>query len=280
MAAKLKRVFSLYALYARMDFAWFTQDTFSCGLCILSDIISNIASVSGILLLSVRFGGIGGFSADEALFMLGFLTLADGVQFMFLGGFNVIQISRRIGRSQVDHMMIQPIPLWMQLLTEGFLPISGNSGLLCGLVLTIIAIIRLGLIITPGWVLLFILLVAARSAISIGASYLIGSSAFYQPAACEEISGLVLDLFGTLGKYPLFGLPMWLTGILVTVIPAGLMAWLPALVLLGKAGTAPVLLVVTIGAILLALGRMAFQKGMKYYVKHGVSRYRDLGHRG
>lgn len=279
MAAKLKRVLRLYGLYARMDYDWFTQDTFVCALVILSDIISNIASVSGILLLSMRFGGVGGLSADEVLFMLGFFTLADGLVFMF-AGFNISSISRRIGRGQLDHMLIQPAPLWMQFLTEGFLPVSGNAGFLCGLILTIVSIVRLRIAVTLPWLLLLLAYLLARCCISLSVNFLVGSSAFYRPAACEEISSLANDLLGTLGRYPLSGLPDWLLGLLTTVVPAGMMAWMPSLLLLRKLDALGYYVFpIAVAAVLLLLARTAFQKGMKHYVKYSCNRYRDLGHR-
>lgn len=279
MVAKLKQLGRLYALYARMDLQWFTQDTTVCLLAIFSDLLSSIASISGIYLLSVRFAGVGGLSADEVLFMLGFFTLADGLTFM-LSGFNIGEISRRIGRGQVDHMLIQPLPLWMQIATEGFLPVSGNAGFLCGLVLLITAMVRLQLAVTLPWLALLVLYLVLRMVIILSINFLIGSSAFYKPAACEEISSLGNDLLKTIGKYPLSGMPGWLTGILTTVLPAGLMAWLPSLVLLHRLD-APLTLAlpVAVAATFLLLAKYAFQKGMKYYVKYGSNRYRDMGHR-
>lgn len=280
MAAKIRRMLSLYALYARMDFRWFTQDTFICGVCILSDLIANIASVSGILLLSIRFSGVGGMSADAVLFMLGFYTMADGLTYMF-SGFNVSHISRRIGRGQVEHMLIQPMPLWMQIATEGFMPVSGNSGLLLGTLLTAVAAIRLGITITPLWLASLLGYMLLRMAIVLASNYLVGASAFYRPAACEEISSVSNDLFVTLGRFPLVGLPNWLREALLTILPVGLMAWFPAMALMGQIDAPRAwLLPICVAAVLMALSTLAFKKGLKHYAKYGISRYRDMGHRG
>ncbi|MCL1964776.1 MAG: ABC-2 family transporter protein [Firmicutes bacterium] len=280
MADKIRRLLCLYKLYARMDLQWFMQDKFTCALCIASDLLGSVASISGVFLLSQRFAGVAGLSADEALFFLGFFTLADGLNAMLFASNNVLHISRRVGRGQVDHMLIQPVPLWMQLLAEGFMPVSGNSGFLCGLALTIVSITRLGLAVTPAWLLLLLACLLLRMAVVTGWAYLAGASAFYKPAACEEISSLAIDVFSGLGKYPLSGLPSWLAGLLFTAVPVGLMAWLPAHILLGKMD-APVtlLLPVIIAAALLSAATYAFQKGLRHYVKFGCGRYRDLGHR-
>lgn len=280
MRAKLKRTLRLYRLFARMDFMWLTQDTGVCLLCMFSDLLANLASVSGVFLLSIRFGGVGGMSADEFLLMLGFYTLAEGFTFMFFEGYNTGHISRRIGRGQLDHMLIQPTPLWMQVLTEGFLPFSGSMGFLCGVGVTAIAIRRLALPLTPAWLGVMALYVLTRSAIVIGANYWLGAIAFYRPASSEEMSPLVSDLFNTLGKYPLAGLPGWLTGALLTVIPVGLTAYLPSLILLGRVEQPALLaLPLVVAAILLSLATHAFRKGMRYYVQKGCPRYSAMGHR-
>ena len=60
------------------------------------------------------------------LFLLGYALLVRGVIDTFFN-YNVAFISRRIGRGQLDHMLVQPQPLWMALLTEGFAPFSGSG---------------------------------------------------------------------------------------------------------------------------------------------------------
>ena len=130
MADNIRSVFKLLKLYAKMDLNWLLQDCTSFIIVVISEALQNLSGMAGVLLLAIRFGGVGGLSTDEILFMLGFFELADGLAFTLFGNYNVMHISRRIGRGQVDHMLIQPRPLWMQLLTEGFMPFSGSYGLI------------------------------------------------------------------------------------------------------------------------------------------------------
>jgi ABC-2 type transport system permease protein len=280
MAGDIRQLFRLYALYGRMDLNWFLQDMVTCVIVMASELIANVASVAGILLLSVRFGGVGGLSADEVLFMLGFFQLADGFAYMMFGGGNVLAISRRAGRGQVDHMLIQPRPLWMQLMGEGFMPVSGSSGFLMGIAVTWIACARLGISVTPAWFMAFAFYVACHAAIKIGLGYLSGSAAFYRPVACEELSAQVLNMVNLLGKYPLAGLPLWATAALTTVLPAGLMAYIPSLALLGRLEKRPHLaLPLAVAAALLSAATYFFRRGLRYYAEYGCNRYRDIGHR-
>ena len=146
----LWELFRLWGLYARMDLGWLMQDLTSVVIVVLSEALQNLSSMAGVLLLSIRFGGVGGLKADEVLFMLGFYQLADGLGWMLFGNYNIIHLSRRIGRGQVDHMLMQPRPLWMQLVTEGFMPFSGCHGFLIGLLLTVIATV-VEMVKKPSW---------------------------------------------------------------------------------------------------------------------------------
>ncbi len=278
--AALRRYRSLMRLYARMDLNWLTQDTRSCVICMLSDVLSMASSVSAVLLLAVRFGGVGGLSEAETLFMLGFVTMGDGLFSIFFGNFNIAHISRRIGRSQLDHMMIQPLALPLQLATEGFAPFTYSGPLICGLGITGWALSRLGG--TLAWWAwpAMILLLACAVAITLGMSYLISSAAFYRPVSCEEISSVMLDSLSALSRFPLGGLGPLAQAALLSVLPAGLLGWFPALIILGKVSLLPgLLLPVAVAAGACTLAALAFERGLRHYVKVGSNRYKSIGHR-
>ena len=280
MAAKIRALLRLYRLYARMDLNWLLQDFGTAILVMASELVASLASCLGVFLLSERFGGAGGLSADEVLFLLGFFMLADGLFIMLHGGFNVSHISRRIGRGQVDHMLIQPQPLPMQLMAEGFLPFSGGSGFWVGVTLTIVACARLDIAVTPRWFGMLLLYTALHSALLLGQSYLYGALAFWRPVACEEISSLILDLNGQLGRFPLFGIPRALLGLLVTALPAGLLAYVPALGLLRGLDAGPALaLPVCIAVGFAAAATAAFRRGLRHYLEFSCNRYKEMGHR-
>ena len=280
MADNIRSLLRLWKLYARMDLNWLLQDWASVLIVVVSETLQNVSSMAGVLLLAVRFGGVGGLSADEVLFMLGFYELASGIGWMLFGNYNVIHISRRIGRGQVDHMLIQPRPLWMQLATEGFMPVSGSYGAVIGLALTALAVHRLHLPLSGTWFLLLGYYILIHMALQLSQSLLYGSMAFWQPVACEEISTMFLDLNNQLGKFPLFGLPQWLLGALHTVLPIGLLAYLPALALLREMGKeVEIALPLIVAGVFVTAAVILFQKGLKHYEIYSCNRYKEMGHR-
>ena len=276
----LRRWLALYGLYAKMDLAWFLRDTKFCVMAITADFISNLAAVAGVFLLAWRFDGVGGMSRYEVLFMLGYVTLITGVYQLFFANFNTGHISRRIGRGQMEHMLIQPVPMPVQLLVEGFIPVSGNSNFVSGSLLLGIALHHLGISPTWWWLVSLVGSVAVTMVILLSLLYLFSTAAFYAPVQAEEITSYVSDATGQLSSYPLSGMGLAVQLPLITIFPAGLMGWFPSLVLLGKP---PLQLTawypLIVAAVLFLITLTVFKKGLKHYVQTGSNRYSAVGHR-
>jgi ABC-2 type transport system permease protein len=252
----------------RVALAWFTTDA-----------VVNLAGAGAVFLLAERFAGIGSWSREQIVFMLGYAIVANGWPALLMG-YNLLHISRRIGRGQVDHLLVQPQPLWQAFLTEGFMPLSGGLILLPGLALMVWAGRALGLAVTPGWLARLGLNLLASGTVLIAFSFLWGSLAFWAPRAAEEISSSAVDLISDLKSFPLHSATPLLAGVLLSVFPAGLVAWLPARHLLGHAPGLWDGLATPAAALLLAgLAAGAFRLGLREYARTGSQRYSDLGHR-
>jgi len=281
MAAKItfKRILKLFAISAKLDLVWLLRDTKFALVGISSDIISNIAAVSGVFLIAVRFGGIGGMNTDEVLFMMAYSTLVTGIFIMFGSG-NNIHISRIIGRGQLEHLFIQPLPIQVQLFTSGFAPFTGGSNFIVGVIMMAIALNRLNLQISFLWILSLIVYLLVTMMIIVARAYLVSSMAFYSPVAAEEISTTAIEGTWLLSTFPLSGMPAFIQIPLITILPEGLMAWFPALCLLGRPPFYLGEYYPLVFALFLSLiAGYIFRKGMNYYVKKGSNRYVPYGFR-
>jgi len=185
----LKILLRLYRQYTKMDLLWFLRDTRYCLLQIVSDTICACCTIAGVFLLSEKFGGFGGMNQAEILFMMGFSTLVDGIYMMFFIGNNTAMISRIIGRGQLDHVMIQPVPIWAELLAQGFSPLSGSSMLICGIGLTTYAVSRLPISVTLSWLMLLLIYAASATALIISFMTLLSCAAFYAPCRGDRPGG-------------------------------------------------------------------------------------------
>jgi len=276
---KLKRIISLYGIAAKMDLVWLLRDTKYALAIIASDIISNISVISGVYLIAIRFGGIGGMSVDEVLFMMGYSTIITGI-FILFGSGNNIHISRIIGRGQLEHLFIQPNSLKLQLITSGFGPFTGSSNLIIGFILLIISINQLKLQITIWWVVMLFIYLTATMVTIVARAYFVSTAAFYAPVAAEEIATTAIEGTWQLSTFPLSVMPAFIQVPLITILPEGLMAWFPSLCLLGRPPLNLTEYYPLAYALILALAaNYIFRKGMNYYVTKGSNRYVPYGFR-
>ena len=276
----LRRIGRLWAMYARLDLIWITRDLKMFLMWMVADSILSVATITGIWLLSERFGGIGIWNRAQIVFLLGYAATVGALIDMFFG-FNVAYISRRLGRGQFDHTLIQPQPVWMALLTDGFAPFSASAMLFPGIGLMAWAGHRLGLHVSPLWLLGLGLSVFASGVVVLSFQFMWGSIAFWAPRSAEEISSSTARLMSQLRVYPLDGLSGILAGSLLTVLPVGFVAWYPCRVLLGLEHAPLAPFVMPVAALLLALlAAWVFGQGRQHYGRVGSQRYSDRGHRG
>jgi ABC-2 type transport system permease protein len=275
----VRRMLQLWRLYTWMDFLWLTRDLKSVIIYFISDIARVMGAVTGTFLLAERFGGIGGWSHNQVLFLLGYAMAVTGLPDIFFN-YNVAYISRRIGRGQLDHMLVQPQPLWMTLVTEGFAPFSGAAELIPGLGLLAWSIAHGALAASPLSLSLLVLNVVASSAIALSFTFVWGSLAFWAPRAAEELNSSSWRLLNGLKSFPLDGVGSVLLGGLLTVVPAGFLAWYPSRALLGLDHTAYGEAVTPLAALaFLACAALVFRKGLHHYGHTGSQRYLAFGHR-
>ena len=178
--ATVVQVFRQWKVQALLDFLWVTRDTKYFLICWVCDTLTAIAGITAMLLLAERFNGIGPWSKLQIVFMLGYGLAVQGLLDVFFE-YNVLHISRRLGRGQHDHTLLQPQPVWRSLVTEGFAPFQGPTELLPGLALLLWSGHRLSLAVTPAWAGLFVLNFLGSCAVLFSFSFLWGSLAFLGP---------------------------------------------------------------------------------------------------
>jgi ABC-2 type transport system permease protein len=269
----------LWKLYGSMDMLFLARGARVAFTWYLADFAVGVAAITATFLLAQRFDGIGAWSRPQVLFMLGFALMVRALIDIFFN-WNLAFISRRIGRGQLDHLLVQPQPLWMVLMTEGFCPVTGSGMLLPALGLLAYSTIQLEITVTPGWLLLVLVYVACSMAVVLAFEYGWGSIAFWAPRAAEELNSSTWRLITQLAPFPLDGVSTVALTCLVTVVPVGLVAWYPARVLLGLDVPPWAILVMPIATLVaVALAFWTFALGLQHYGRTGSSRYLSHGHR-
>jgi ABC-2 type transport system permease protein len=274
----LRRLARLWALYATMDVLYLARGPQTAIPYLISDLVVGLAAVTATFLLAERFNGIGPWSTPQVLFLLGYALVVHGL-IDTLFSYNVAFISRRIGRGQLDHMLVQPQPLWMTMLTEGFSPVVGSKTL-PGIGLLVWAANQLQLEMSPAWVGLLVVHLVASMTVVLAFAYAWGSLAFWAPRAAEELNQSTSRLMTDLSPFPLDAQSGFALACLVSVAPVGLVAWYPSRILLGI--DAPSWAAAVVPAAALALAALAgwiFARGLRTYRHTGSTRYSDFGHR-
>lgn len=277
--ASPRRVFQLWAYFGYMDIQWMLRDLASFAGYVFSDVMAFAGSISAIVLLSERFDGLGPWSREHILFLLGYAVMVDGTLDTVFG-YNVAFISRRIGRGQLDHILVQPQPMWLTLLTEGFSPAAGLPTFFTGLGLFLWGFTLSAVPVTVIWLGALLVNFFASCLILLAFSFAIGSIAFWAPRAAEEINSSSWRLMKQLRTFPLDGVGRRLLAGLLTVVPAGFIAWYPSRALLGLNTTPLAVWLTPLAALLFgAVALLIFRTGLRHYAHTGSQRYLSYGHR-
>lgn len=275
---RLVRIMRRWQVQAYLDFMWMTRDFKLFIINVVSDFVLSLSGVIAVFLLAERFAGIGAWSRDQILFMLGYAALVEGILEMFFS-YNVLHISRRVGRGQLDHTLIQPQPVWMAFLTEGFMPFSGCWGFLAGLGISCWAVAGMDMALGSEWWFCYLIHLVSSCAVILAFSFLWGSMAFWSPVGAEEISSSAVGFTRQLKSFPLDGLHPALVSGLLSVLPVGFVAWYPCRVLLGIDEAGSLWLTPLFAGALSLLAFSTFTKGLHHYGQTGSQRYLPWGHR-
>lgn len=265
------------AAAAKLDLILLSAGKGQFGIWALSSILAYSGGVIAILLLATRFGGIAGWSVSQLTFLMGYSMAVNGLQNL-LFDYNIIAVSRRIGRGQMDHSLVQPQPLVLTLLSEGFSPIWGMLTLGPAMTLMAFGSRAADLEWSPALVGVLGLSLLSSVLLVLSASFAIGSAAFVAPRGAEEISNRATGLIH-LTNYPLDALGPAFRTALLTFIPTGFVAWFPAGTILGMRPLSQWVLTPIVALVAASIATAIFRAGLRHYRRTGSSRYLTFGHR-
>lgn len=262
---------------ARMDLTVMLSSKGQAATWLATDFVAYTAGIAAVLLLAERFDGIAGWSKPELVFLVGFATTSAALRQTFFG-YNLSAISRRVGRGQLDHTLVQPQPMLLSFVTEGFSPFSSLGAMAPGVFLLVVGAVSSDVNLTVAFVLELVASLVASMTIVLSGSFAIGAAAFWAPRGAEEVSTRASSLLG-LTDFPLDPVPVVLRTVLLTVIPGGFVAWFPAGVLLGRRPAWQWTATLFVAVITSAVATALFRKGLRHYARTGSSRYSTFGHR-
>jgi ABC-2 type transport system permease protein len=231
----------------------------------LIELLSVLGNLAGsVVVLALFYGrghGLGGWSWDEALVVLGVYTLLDGFSSTLLQP-NLGAIVNHVRTGSLDFVLLKPIDSQFWLSARSFSP-WGLPGLLAGLGVIVLAAGRAGA--TPS------LLTLLGTALLLLCSALILYSLWFALAATSiwfvKVWNATEVLRSTLvaGRFPVSAYPPALRTLFTLVLPVAFLTTVPAEAILGRATLPWVLASLGMAVLALGLSRGLWRHALRYY---------------
>ncbi|WP_380280727.1 ABC transporter permease [Kitasatospora purpeofusca] len=185
-----------------------------------------------IWVVATRFGAVGGWSMTEICLLYGMRLTSHGL--WVVPGNQLYFLDVTIQTGEFDRYLVRPTGVLPQLLARGIhLPVFGD--LVTGLVILTGAAWQLGVPHSAAGVLYLVLALVGGAMVE--GAFQIGISAMcFRTLSNRSLRVLVDSVMNSFGGYPLKVFPGPARFVLTFLVPVAFVAYLPAGVLLGRAG--------------------------------------------
>jgi ABC-2 type transport system permease protein len=231
----------------------------------LVDLLAVLANLVGSLfLLGLFYGrgqGLGGWSWPEALVVLAFYTLLDGVASSLLQP-NLSTIVKHVQDGTLDFVLLKPIDaqLWLSLRTVS--P-AGVPQLLGGLGLLGAALQQAGAQPGAAELLLTGVLLTAGGLILYALWFLLATTSIWFVKTWNATEVLRAGL--TAGRYPISAYPEGLRSVFTLVLPVAFLTTVPAEAILGRASGPRALAALAMAGLFLLASRLFWRFALRFY---------------
>ncbi len=231
--------------------------------------------VAGVLMRTLMMGvafvlfrnvdAIGGFTEGEVYLMMALMFISEGMCNLLFDG--IWHVPRLVFLGEFDVMLCRPVPVLQQVLSYE-LGLQGVGVLSMGIISLVMSANAMGWLSAVN-VLLLVFFIFSGMLLRMS-TFLIGvSSAFFMDMGGSNQSAFLMYSIGEYAKYPLGIYPVWLQGVLLSIIPFGFIGFVPVLIMRGgQMWLMCLLTAVTVGYFLFA--RALFYLGVRKYESMGM----------
>ncbi|MBC1260268.1 ABC transporter permease [Synechococcus sp. BSF8S] len=231
----------------------------------LIELLSVLGNLAGsLVLLALFYGrghGLGGWSWNEALVVLGMYTLLDGVTSTLLQP-NLGEIVNHVRTGSLDFVLLKPIDSQFWLSARTFSP-WGLPGLLAGVVLIVVAAGRAGAAPAPITVLGTAGLLLCSALILYSLWFVLAATSIWFVKVWNATEVLRSTLVA--GRFPVSAYPPLLRTLFTLVLPVAFLTTVPAEAILGRATLPWVLASLGMATLSLGLSRGLWRHALRYY---------------
>lgn len=264
--ASLRRHARLFGMYfsqyakARLEYR---ADFFSA---VVASFLGTAASFGFLLIVFSRGVAVRGWKFEEMVFLYGFSLIPFGIFNVF--SWNLWMFAERyLIEGRFDRVLLRPVSSVFQVLFESF-RLESVESIVTGIVAVLWASRRLGLVLTFGDALLFLLWATAGGVIYVAIFLALTSMSFW----IEDRIGISPPVFNLMqfGRYPLTIYDVWVRLALSFVIPFAFASFYPTARFLKRPEFLPEFWAVPfVAAISMSLALLLW--------KNGVARYHSTG---
>ncbi len=257
----IKIFFQFKAQYIKTQMEY----TLNFWMMVCSGILMRTLMMGTVFVLFRNIPDIAGWREGELYLILGFMCASEGLTSIFVDG--IWHLPALVFRGEFDVMLARPIsPLYQILSYE--IGLQGIGVLIMG-----IFNIGMGLVLLV-WVSplsLFLCIIFTLTGTAIRLSYnLIGAcSVFWSNGEPTNATFLIYSV-GEYAKYPVTIYPGWMQFILLFLIPAGFVGFVPVLILRGEHIFLYTLIVLAATGLYFLLAKTIFYRGISKYESMGM----------
>lgn len=258
------RVLAWTTLKARLAYRW------NFFLSLFFQMVLLSAELAVILLIVARVNGIGGFSVDEVLLLFGLAMTSSGLFRVFASELH--DFDKYLVYGEFDGILTRPVPTWLTVAARS-IDVEQLGAVLQGVAALTVAIVRLHLVTRFGSVEILQALTGVVAGTLVWLALVTGVAALgFWTTRIDELQPMLLYGPETASTFPLSIYPAGIRALFYTIIPVAFGTYVPALVMLHKPGAAPMDLVYSVLAGLVAFGLslMLWQAGVRHYASTGT----------
>ena len=259
MMLKIFLLFKTQTLKTEMEY------TVNFWMMIFSGIIMRGLIMAVVFVLFRNIPDIAGWQEGEIYLLLGFIIITEGINSMLFDG--IWFIPSWVFRGGFDVMISRPVSPLFQVLSQ-------EIGL-HGIGTTIIGAISISLgLVMMGWfnplsIILCLFFVFAGTVLRMSYNLITLSHAFWIHGGLANV-GFLVHSVGEFARYPITIYPGWMRFILLFIIPAGFIGFVPVMILRGDNVLLYGFGLIVMTSLYFLLARTVFYRGIKRYESIGM----------
>jgi len=230
----MKKYIKLYGKFVSQYLKFMMQSKVNFFIGFFGFLTTQATGIAFLYLVFQNIPSLNGWSYYEILFIYGFAQLPRGIDHLFTDYIWMMGM-RVVVRGEFDRYLLRPINPLFHLISERFQP-DAFGELAVGTVITSIAAAKLGIKLSFGKIIIFLVLILAGAVIYTAIKLFFATLAFWIKNSLP-IMNLVYSM-SDFAKYPNSIYSKFVQGVITIIIPFAFTAFIPASYFTGKTSLA------------------------------------------